>query len=105
MFALKLNEPVFCLADKTTTNNLHQTFEAFLRENDLLYGSTSESKRTLYSLRHFYATYSLFNGVNIHQLAVQMGTSVGMLEKHYSKLTPMLLADEFAGKKYIKIKS
>ena len=34
---------------------------------------------------------------NIHQLAIQIGTSFSILEKHYSKLTPMLLADEFAG--------
>ncbi len=44
-----------------------------------------------------FATYQLFRGSNIHQLAIQMGTNVSMLEKHYSKLTPMLLADEFAG--------
>lgn len=31
-----------------------------------------------------------------------MGTSVTMLEKHYSKLTPMLMADEFAGRNYIE---
>lgn len=39
---------------------------------------------------------------NAHQLAVEMGTSVTMLEKHYSKLTPMLMADEFAGRNYIE---
>ncbi len=71
-----------------------------MRDTDLTYGTTSKKPRTLYSLRHFYATYQLFRGSNIHQLAIQMGTSVGMLEKHYSKLTPMLLADEFAGKRY-----
>ena len=102
IFKLKLDKPVFCLADGTTTGNLHQTFEKFLEENELLYGSTSDKKRTLYSLRHFYATYRLYKGANIHQLAVQMGTSVGMLEKHYSKLTPMLMADEFAGRNYIE---
>ena len=89
---------MFCRKDKTVTNNRHQTFEAFLTGHDLLYGSTSDKKRTLYSLRHFYATYRLYKGANIHQLAVQMGTSVAMLEKHYSKLTPMLMADEFAGR-------
>ena len=68
-------------------------------------GSTSDKKRTLYSLRHFYATYRLYKGANIHQLAVQMGTSVGMLEKHYSKLTPMLMADEFAGRNYVERES
>ena len=39
--------------------------------------------RTIYSLRHFYATQRLTNGVNPYLLAQQMGTSVNMLEKHY----------------------
>jgi len=30
-------------------------------------------------------------------ISLGMGTSVGMLEQHYSKLTPMLMAKEFAG--------
>jgi len=62
-----------------------------------MYGTTSTKPRTLYSLRHFYATYQLYKGSNIHQLAIQMGTSVSMLEQHYSKLTPMLIANNIAG--------
>jgi integrase len=93
----RLDEYVFRLRDGTRTENLHQSFEQFLRDTDLLYGTTSDKARTLYSLRHFYATMELYRGRNIHQLAVQMGTSVGMLEQHYSKLTPMLLAEQFAG--------
>jgi hypothetical protein len=62
----------------------------------MLFGSTSDTGRSLYSLRHFYATIQLQRGRNIHHLARQMGTSVKMLEKHYSKLTPMLVANEFA---------
>ncbi|WP_367984708.1 tyrosine-type recombinase/integrase [Spiribacter pallidus] len=93
----RVDEYVFRLRDGTRTQNLHQSFEQFLRDADLLYGTTSDKARTLYSLRHFYATMELYRGRNIHQLAVQMGTSVGMLEQHYSKLTPMLLAEQFAG--------
>jgi len=63
----------------------------------MLYGTTSGKLRTLYSVRHLYATWELYRGRNIHQLAIQMGTSVGMLERHYSKLTPLLLADKFGG--------
>ncbi len=56
--------------------------------------------RTLYSLRHTYATLRLSDGdVSIHQLAKQMGTSVGMLEKHYSHLEPVLVAEKLAGKR------
>lgn len=52
--------------------------------------------RTLYSLRHTYATFALAGGVDIHTLAKQMGTSVGMIEKHYSKMTATMAADRLA---------
>lgn len=93
----RVDQYVFRLSDGTRTNNLHQTFRACLKEHDLLYGSASSKRRSLYSLRHMYATWELWRGRNIHQLAIQMGTSVGMLEQHYSKLTPLLLADKFGG--------
>ena len=54
----------------------------------------SGQNRTLYSLRHTYATRALAKGIDIHTLAKQMGTSVGMIERHYSKLTPMLKAEQ-----------
>lgn len=41
------------------------------------------SNRTLYSLRHTYATMRI-NEVPIYQLAVNMGTSVEMIENYYS---------------------
>lgn len=40
--------------------------------------------------------------IDIHLLAIQMGTSVGMLEKHYSHLIPSLSAEQLAGKKFKK---
>jgi hypothetical protein len=40
------------------------------------------------------------NGVTYHNLAKNMGTSIGMLEKHYSHLTPTLAANELAGKRH-----
>lgn len=49
-----------------------------------------------YSLRHTYATNMLKQGhVSMHQLAKQMGTSVAMLEKHYSHVVPSLVAEKF----------
>ena len=41
-----------------------------------------------------YATFELLNGTDIHTLARQMGTSVNMLERHYSKLTATLAAGQ-----------
>jgi len=94
----KLKVPVFRLADGSTTTNLNQTFEQFMKDSGLLYGADSDAKRTLYSLRHTYATLQLMDGRGIHELARQMGTSVAMLEQHYSKITPELMAYEFASR-------
>lgn len=58
-----------------------------------LYGLTKNpqgEERTLYSLRHSYATFQILNGVDMATLAVQMGTSIAMLERHYSKLKPYM---------------
>ena len=57
------------------------------------WGHHDGRRRTLYSLRHTYATLALFSGdVDIHTLSRQMGTSVTMLERHYSKLTATMAA-------------
>jgi integrase len=68
-------------------------FKRLMRHSDLLKESSGKN-RTLYSLRHTYATFALQDGISIHTIARQMGTSVVMLEKHYSKLTPMMNAAE-----------
>ena len=42
-----------------------------------------EQTRTLYSLRHNYATLELIeNRTDLHTLAKQMGNSVAMIERH-----------------------
>ena len=52
----------------------------------------------LYSFRRCpYTTFALRDGRNIHKLALQMGTSVKMLEQFYSKLSPRMNAAEYAG--------
>ena len=51
-------------------------------------------QRTLYSLRHTYATQELLACTDIHTLARQMGTSVLMLERYYSKLTATMAASQ-----------
>ena len=48
----------------------------------LLYNKEGK-RRTIYSLRHTYATFRIDDEVNPHLLARQMGTSIAMLESHY----------------------
>ena len=76
---------------------LRQLFRNFLTEHDLLEGSDGKV-RTLYSLRHMYATFGLIKGRDIYVMALQMGTSVKMLEQYYSKLQPRLRAKELSGR-------
>ncbi len=53
--------------------------------------------RTLYSLRHTYASRRRYEGMSFDDLSVQMGTSVQMLERHYSHFTVSDNPNRFAG--------
>ena len=93
--------PVFRLPDGTVSKNIHQTFRKFVTDAGLITCPRTGQNRTLYSLRHTYATFALLNdGMDIHALAIQMGTSIGMIERHYSHLTPRLKKDMLTGKRY-----
>jgi integrase len=97
----KRDEPVFRLPDGTASANLRQTFRILMRDTGLLTCPRTGQDRTLYSLRHTYATFSLLNdGMDVHTLAVQMGTSILMIERHYSHLTPRLKKEMLTGKRY-----
>jgi hypothetical protein len=57
-------------------------------------------KRSLYSLRHTYAHFSILNEtMDVYTLARQMGTSVKMIELHYGHLQPSQKANVIAGKR------
>ncbi len=90
--------PLFCLSDGTQPKRLDGTFKRFLTEAELLKGAEG-TDRTLYSLRHFYATQELLREppITIHLLAKQMGTSVKMIEKHYGHTEPFQKADRLSG--------
>jgi integrase len=73
--------------------SLNGTFRRLMRDSGLEKNSEGQT-RTLYSLRHTYATLELLeHGTDIHTLAKQMGNSAGMIEKHYSKLTATMAAE------------
>jgi integrase len=76
---------------KVKHGRIAANFKECLVLNGLLTNQHGE-KRPLYSLRHTYATYQILSGVDMATLAVQMGTSIAMLEKHYSKLKPYMKA-------------
>ena len=88
---------IFRMADGKRPYDINGTFEILLKDSGLLRDKHGEV-RTLYSLRHTYATFQVLNGIDLHLLARQMGTSIAMLEKHYSHLIPTMKAKLLAGK-------
>lgn len=101
MLKQRLDLPVFALPDGTVSKNLDQTFKRFLEEHSLLVCPVTQQNRTLYSLRHTYATFALVNdGMDIHVLAKNMGTSIPMIERHYSHLQPRMKKDMLGGSDY-----
>jgi integrase len=96
----KVNEKVFVLEDGTETNSLAGTFRILMRDSGLDKDREVKYKRSLYSLRHTYAHFSILNEtMDIYTLARQMGTSVKMIEQHYGHLQPSQKADVIAGKR------
>jgi integrase len=90
-----LDKSVFVMPAGDQPHGMDGVFQRLMKDSELWIDHAGQ-KRTLYSLRHTYATFALADGVDIHTLARQMGTSVGMIERHYSKLTPMLSAEKLA---------
>jgi integrase len=73
-------------------------FDSYLEDHNLLIDPITAQRRVLYSLRHTYATLALTHDkVAIHTLAKQMGTSVVMIEKHYSHLDAVKAVHQLRG--------
>jgi integrase len=89
---------VFRTKDKAKPTSFQNLFTQFLTEHDLLIDPKTEKERVFYSLRHTYATLALtYDEVSIHTLSKQMGTSVGMIEKHYSHLEAVKAIEQLRG--------
>ena len=91
----KLDRRIFVLPTGEMPHLLENIFRHLMIKSGLQKNAAGQN-RTLYSLRHTYATEALAKGIDIHTLAKQMGTSVVMIERHYSKLTAMMSAERLA---------
>ncbi|MCL1067462.1 site-specific integrase [Shewanella olleyana] len=92
----KPSDKLFRLADGTTTNELGKAFDKALQEIGLK--KSPHGVRTLYSLRHSYITWQLMSGeVSMEILAKQCGTSLQMIEQHYSHVIPKMFTRELSG--------
>lgn len=95
LFSSSVQSKLFVFSNGYQAPSLNGTFRRLMRDSGLGIDANGQN-RTLYSLRHTYATQELFSGTDIHTLAKQMGTSVLMLERHYSKLTATMAARRLA---------
>lgn len=78
----KENDYVFTNYDGTSMKNWTKTYKSKLEEWGL-YLDDEDNPRPPYSLRHYYATQRLLDGVQVYDLAKNMGTSVKQIENHY----------------------
>lgn len=73
------------IATLKSPTSFPKLFDDYLVKTRLQIDPVTRQKRVLYSLRHTHATLLIENdNIDIHLLSKQMGTSVGMIEKHYS---------------------
>ena len=75
------DEYIFCNTDGKYTNSFKGSFTRLMKDSGLWIAQDGQ-RRSPYSLRHTYATMRI-NEVPIYQLAINMGTSVEMIEDYY----------------------
>lgn len=97
LIAKKEDKHLFRMRDGTLPYNLVNAFGDCLKESGLDKGDKDGKPRSLYSLRHYYATQRVLEGISFGLLAKQMGTSILMIERHYSHLRPLMVAEQLAG--------
>jgi integrase len=90
------NHLLFTFSNGYQPTSLNGAFKRLMRDSGLL-KDTDGQNRTLYSLRHTYATLELLRAnTDIHTLAKQMGNSASVIERHYSKLTATMAAERLS---------
>jgi integrase len=89
----------------------NKTFQSFLKsvkyrdhKGGLLCDSEG-NRRSLYSLRHFYAEQRIINGLSYEFLSKNMGTGIEQLVKHYEQTTTKQHAAEITKTKFAKKKA
>lgn len=95
---------VFCHSDGTEIGSFKKSFAALIRAANVEKDGFGQT-RTIYSLRHTYATFRLHQGVNHYALVKNMGTSVAMLEQFYGHTSNITAADELTKRKQRNQKS
>jgi integrase len=87
------NDLVFGHPDGSEVGSFKKSFQSLLKGCGVEKDSFGRN-RTIYSLRHTYATFRLHEGVNHYVLSRNMGTSVKMLEDYYGHTSNVMMSDE-----------
>lgn len=89
---------IFCDKNGSPIENFGKTFKSVLLKSGLLKDRFGKD-RTIYSLRHTYATFRIrYGGVNIEALASNMGTSPSIIFRHYRHIHNPDIAHLLGGK-------
>jgi integrase len=80
-----------------TIPGFSRLFKQLIEKAGMLFDPETGSERTLYSLRHYFATQALLRGEQDHIVARWMGTSPQMIDRHYSKVKLRMKAAELTG--------
>ena len=84
-------------------DTLSKNFNKWLVKTNLLTDRFG-TNRTLYSLRHTYASRRRYDGMSYEDLALNMGTSVTLLQKVYAQFKQVEAPSRFTGHYYRDIK-
>ena len=93
---------IFCDKEGRAIENFGKTFQALLDDIGIRKDGYGKS-RTIYSLRHTYATFVLLRGHgDVELLAQNMGTSPQQIFNHYRHITVQQKSKELSGRKTCK---
>jgi integrase len=90
---LKADEFIFCNREGEPIGSFKKGFQNLISKAGVEFDSRGR-RRTIYSLRHTYATFRLREGTHHFHLAQNMGTSVKMLEQYYGHVRSRDVAEE-----------
>ena len=77
--------------------SLVNAFGDAIRVAGMLTNGRDDKERSLYSLRHYYATERISEGFTYEELEKQMGTSSDMLRDHYNHMDIKVIASRLSG--------
>jgi hypothetical protein len=77
---------IFCRPSDGEFPIFHRIFEEVLETLGIRIDPVTKVNRRLYSLRHYYATQALMDGVDVAFVAKNMGTSERMIHEHYEHI-------------------